>query len=161
MEQLEKRQTEYLNKECLTPLLIFPEGTVTNGKYILKMKKGAFHSLLPLKPLMVHDANQICELSAGSMDLIPHVTKILCFLYHDISVTELPIIRPTEFMFDNYPNKSITEKWEIFAEVVRDIYCEVGGFQKSDKTLRDSVDYYNLVMGITKKPKTDEKPKKD
>ena len=30
------------------------------------------------------------------------------------------------------------EKWEIFDEVEREIYCEIEGFQKSDITLKDS-----------------------
>lgn len=32
------------------PLLIFPEGATTAGDYLLKFKKGAFASLLPIQP---------------------------------------------------------------------------------------------------------------
>lgn len=31
------------------PLLIFPEGTVSNGRYLLSFKRGAFEPLQPVK----------------------------------------------------------------------------------------------------------------
>ena len=40
--QLEQRQKDFYEGRNLTPLLLFPEGTTTNGKYILKFKRGAF-----------------------------------------------------------------------------------------------------------------------
>ena len=61
-------------------------------------------------------------------------------MYH----VELPIIRPTAYMYIHNADLG-EEKWEVFAEVVRRIYCEVGGFISSDKSLRDSK-RYNKVM---------------
>ena len=52
----------------------------------------------------------------------------------------MPVIRPTEYMFKNYSHLG-KEKWEIFAEVVRKIYCEIGGFQSCDMKYRDHLDY--------------------
>ena len=37
----------------IPPLIIFPEGGTTNGKYIIKFKKGAFVSLLPIWPKVI------------------------------------------------------------------------------------------------------------
>ena len=34
------------------PILIFPEGCSTNGKYMIQFKKGAFFSLKPVKPFV-------------------------------------------------------------------------------------------------------------
>ena len=53
LDTLLKRQKDFYNKKSFVKTLIFPEGTTTNGKYIANFKKGAFVSLLPLKPLLV------------------------------------------------------------------------------------------------------------
>lgn len=34
------------------PLIIFPEGTTTNGNFLIRFKRGAFVSLLPVQPLV-------------------------------------------------------------------------------------------------------------
>lgn len=39
-ERIKERQDAFLKKEAHTPLVIFPEGTVTSGKHILKFKRG-------------------------------------------------------------------------------------------------------------------------
>ncbi len=59
-------------------------------------------------------------------------------------------------MYENYSKKhpEITEKWEIFAEVAREIMCKVSGFEISEQTLRDSIDYSDIVGKILK-DKTD------
>lgn len=49
-------------------------------------------------------------------------------------------------MFENY-SQLAREKWQIYAEVVREIYCEVGGFEKSNKTFNDMLDYLTLING--------------
>ena len=48
-------------------------------------------------------------------------------------------------MFKNY-NHFGKEKWEIYAEVVRKIYCEVGGFTESNLGYRDSEEYYYAMV---------------
>ncbi|KAK9839499.1 hypothetical protein WJX81_005850 [Elliptochloris bilobata] len=35
------------------PMLLFPEGTTTNGRYLLPFKKGAFLAGLPLQPVVL------------------------------------------------------------------------------------------------------------
>jgi 1-acyl-sn-glycerol-3-phosphate acyltransferase len=131
--------------------LIFPEGTVTNGHEIIKFKKGCFNALLPLKPLICDTRHPEFELGCGSIDLFPHFARTLCYLYHTVTFTELPVVNPTDYMFSNYKNKEITEKWEIYSEVVRDIYCEAGKFGKSNQHYRDGQEYYKTVMNIKSK----------
>ena len=54
----------------------------------------------------------------------------------------------TRYPYDDYFNTMINkgkEKWEIYAEVAREIYCKIGGFNKSERTLRDSTRYSNSM----------------
>jgi lysophosphatidylcholine acyltransferase/lyso-PAF acetyltransferase len=142
-----------MKKEIDNPLLVFAEGTVTSGKHIMKFKKGAFHSLLPIKPSIINTTLNKYHLSVGAAGLLPHFLKTLCYLYNNIEITELPVMKPNDFMFENYSKShpEITEKWEIYAEVAREIMCKASGMSKTDMTFRESIEYSNLVKGIKKK----------
>lgn len=144
-EQLEKRQKEYYNGKFLAPLDIFPEGTTTNGRYILKFKRGAFYSLLPIKPLIINiNQDDKYHLVCGGGSAVTSYIKNFCHGFNFLYVSEMPVIRPTEYMFEKYGYLS-KEKWEVYAEVVKLIYCEIGGFQGSLMGFRD-MKKYNRIM---------------
>ena len=147
-KQLEQRQKDFYEGKILSPLCLFPEGTTTNGKYILKFKRGAFYNLLPIKPqiiLLGNNLNYSVAIGVGSP--VMNYFRSLCYFGCQINLCELPVIKPTEYMFEKYADLG-EEKWEIFAEVTRKIMCEIGGLTPSDKTFRDSKRYENsLVKG--------------
>ena len=132
--------------KILTPLMIFPEGTITSGKHLLPFKRGAFEGLLPIKPLMVKLNDDCFSISTGALDLYQHVFLTQCFLFHNINVYELPVITPTEEMFQIYKGDK-KEKWEIYSEVVRSIYSEIGGFKLSDSNYEKSLEYCSKIKG--------------
>ena len=147
--ELEKRQKDFYEGKILTPLCLFPEGTTTNGKCILKFKRGAFYSLLPIKPqIILLDNNLNYSVAIGVGSAIMNYFRSLCYFGCKINLCELPVIKPTEYMFEKYSHLG-EEKWEIFAEVTRRIMCEIGGLKPSDKTFRDSKRYENsLYKGV-------------
>ena len=143
--ELEQRQKDFYEGKILSPLCIFPEGTTTNGKYILKFKKGAFYSLLPVKPqiiLLDDDLNYSVAIGVGSTGF--NYFRSLCYFGCKMYLCELPVIKPTEFMWQNFSHLG-TEKWEIFAEVTRKIMCEISKLKPSNKTFRDSKNYENSL----------------
>ena len=138
---LEKRQKDFYDGNILTPLCIFPEGTTTNGKYILKFKRGAFYALLPIKPqifLLDDDLNYSVAIGVGSTGY--NYLRSLSYFGCRMRLCELPVIKPTEYMWNNYSDLG-KEKWEIYAEVTRKIMCEISGLKPSNKTYRDSKKY--------------------
>ena len=147
--QLEERQKAFYEGKYLAPLLLFPEGTTTNGQYILKFKKGAFYHLLPIKPqLTLLNPNANYSVAIGVSSAVFNYFRSLCYFGFDINLCELPVIKPTEYMFEHYSDLG-GEKWEIFAEVTRKIMCEIGGLKPSDKTFRNSKHYErSLVKGV-------------
>ena len=147
--ELEKRQKDFYEGRILSPLCLFPEGTTTNGKYILKFKRGAFYSLLPIKPqIILLDNNLNYSVALGVGSAIMNYFRSLCYFGCKINLCELPVIKPTEYMFEKYSHLG-EEKWEVFAEVTRKIMCEIGGLTPSDKTFRDSKRYENsLYKGV-------------
>ena len=66
--------------------------------------------------------------------------RTLTELYVQTEFIELPIITPNEYMFNHFSSYG-NEKWEIYAEVARDIMYTIGDFKKSDKDLRDKFRY--------------------
>jgi hypothetical protein len=49
-------------------------------------------------------------------------------------------------MFENYSHLG-RSKAEIYSEVIRNIYCEIGEFEKSDKQFRDTLNYLSILYG--------------
>ena len=148
-ELLEERQRDFYEGKILTPLCLFPEGTTTNGRYILKFKRGAFYALLPIKPqIILLNPNVNYSVAIGVSSAVFNYFRSLCYFGCNINLCELPVIKPTEYMFEHYSDLG-SEKWEVFAEVTRKIMCEIGGLKPSDKTFRNNKYYERaLVKGV-------------
>ena len=145
MDDIYIRQKNLLEGKSLAPLAIFPEGTTTSNRHILKFKKGAFYHLLPIKPQIIKiDHNCPLHIACGVQNIFFHSLKIMTYPCIEMGYYDLPVIRPTKYMFDHYSNLG-KEKWEIFAEVTRKIYCEIGGFEESNYGFRD-VDCYERAV---------------
>lgn len=126
-KQIEERQHMCYEGKEDTPLIIYPEGTVTTGKYIISFKRGAFMSLLPIKPMveMIHQDEEF-TLSTGILPLHWHIIMESCYLYHYITFIDLPVIEPNEYMFENFKDFG-KEKWEVYSQVCRHIMSECSG----------------------------------
>ena len=144
-DQLEERQKLFYEGKFLAPLCLFPEGTTSCGRNILKFKKGTFYALLPVKPVIInHYQESSYHLSIGAGSAVLSYIKNFCHSIETLYIIEMPIIRPTEFMFKNYSHLG-KEKWEVFAEVNRKIYSEIGQLEESTFGLRDEKKY-NIAL---------------
>ena len=144
-DQLEERQKLFYEGKFLAPLAMFPEGTTTCGRNILKFKKGTFYALLPVKPIIInHYQESNYHLSIGAGSAVLSYIKNFCHSIATLYFIEMPIIRPTKFMFERYGHLG-NEKWEIYAEVVRKIYSEIGHLEESTFGLRDEKKY-NIAL---------------
>ena len=148
LNEIYQRQIQYYNEKIFIPLLIYPEGTTTCGRNILKFKKGAFAYLLPIKPGIVNiNQEDKHHLASGCQDMLLNTLKFFCCYKVDIYYINMPVIRPTEYMWSNYNNLG-KEKWEIFAEVTRRIYSEIGGLKTCEQGYRESHKYgQSLIKG--------------
>ena len=165
-DSLLSRQKSFYEEQNLSPLVLFPEGTCSCGRNILRFKKGAFYSLLPIKPQIVSvDQKTKYHLSVGASNVILHYVKNLCHFINTIYVAILPTIRATDYMFENYKSFG-KEKWEIYSKVIRKIYSEVGELEETDMGYRDLARYIKAMrtgfydpnenMNFEKKEKKDD-----
>ena len=149
LDKILERQKDYMEGKAVLPLMIFPEGTTTSGRHILKFKKGAFYSLLPIKPNIIHpNLIRNLHLGCGASNVNINYARTLTELYVQTEYIELPIMTPNEYMYTNFASYG-KEKWEIYAEVAREIMCSLGDFKKSDKDLKDSFRYIHILESHT------------
>ena len=140
-----ERQKDYIEGEPVMPFMIYPEGTTTSGRHIIKFKKGAFGSLLPVKAtILFPNLSDEYHLSCGSSDVAMNFFRSLSKLYVKCEYIELPIITPNEYMYTNYAHFG-KEKWEIYAEVSRRIMLEIGNFKDTNVGIRDSFRYFSCI----------------
>ena len=141
LEKIIKRQKDFIEGKPVMPFMIFPEGTTTSGRHLLKFKRGAFYSFLPIKPNIIHpNLNPHFHLGCGSTPVGVNYGRTLTELFVQTEYIELPIMTPNDYMMKNFSSYG-KENWEIYSEVAREIMCELGGFKKSDKHYRDSARY--------------------
>jgi len=70
------------------PLILFPEGVVSNGNQLLTFKKGAFKPLLPLKIILCIYKSELYR-PFYSMMKVPHNSVIMmCLLPIELTLIE-------------------------------------------------------------------------
>ena len=140
-EEITKRQKDFMEGKNVLPFMIFPEGTTNSGRHLLTFKRGAFYSLLPVKPnIILPNINNRFHLGCGSTNVGINYGRTLTELFVQTEFIELPIMTPNEYMYNNFASYG-KEKWEIYKEVAKEILCVIGGFKKSDKEFIDSDRY--------------------
>lgn len=145
LEKIMERQKDYMEGKAIMPIMIFPEGTTSSGRHILKFKKGAFYSFLPIKPNIIHpNLSRNLHLGCGASNVNINYCRTLTELFVQTEYIELPIMTPNEYMYTNFASFG-KEKWKIYAEVSREIMCTLGDFKKSDKNLKDSDRYIHCL----------------
>jgi 1-acyl-sn-glycerol-3-phosphate acyltransferase len=127
---MQKRSKDYLqltdeNKPLPPRLMVFPEGTTTNGYQLLQFHSGAFVGGHPVQPVMLrypykHYNNAWVE----SSFVASHVYQLLAQVFQQIEVTHFPYYYPT-----------VQEKADpvLYTNNVRRLMCE-GANMKIDQT---------------------------
>ena len=70
LDEIVERQKNFYEGKPVMPFMIYPEGTTTSGRHLLRFKKGAFASLLPIKATILKpNLSDKYHLSCGSSDV--------------------------------------------------------------------------------------------
>jgi lysophosphatidylcholine acyltransferase/lyso-PAF acetyltransferase len=118
-------------------LVIYPEGTTTNGTCILPFKKGAFMAETTYKPVVLKysDRNSFStSYDCIRLDSLIFMNLSWCFMR--ATVLDLPEFQPNEYLFKKHADKG-KERWEIIAWALRDIMSKAGKLRKNELKIRD------------------------
>ncbi|MEW5304401.1 MAG: hypothetical protein WDW36_007012 [Sanguina aurantia] len=78
------------------PMLLFPEGTTSNGLHLLPFKSGAFLAGVPLQPIILEYGVQGRVSPAWeSIDAARHLFLLLCEPVHTLTCYKLPVYTPS------------------------------------------------------------------
>lgn len=77
-------------------MMLFPEGTTTNGNYLLPFKTGAFLSQTPVQPVILRYPYTRFSPAWDSISGVRHVVFLFCQFINHLEVVWLPIYFPSE-----------------------------------------------------------------
>ncbi|WOL11806.1 lysophospholipid acyltransferase LPEAT1 isoform X1 [Canna indica] len=127
------------HKNKLFPMmLLFPEGTTTNGDYLLPFKSGAFLAKVPVLPVILRYPYNRLSPAWDSISGVRHVFFLLCQFVNHIEVIHLPIY---------YPSEQEKEDPKLYATNVRKLMATEGNLTLSDIGLAEKRIYHAMLNG--------------
>ncbi|KAJ3687000.1 hypothetical protein LUZ61_016164 [Rhynchospora tenuis] len=124
-----------LNRHCPV-VMIFPEGTTTNGEYLLPFKTGAFLGGAPVLPIIIKYPYQRLSLAWESISGVPHAILVLCQWINYLDVIKLPMY---------YPSEEEKKNPQIYAINVRKLISREGELILSESGLAEKRDYLAML----------------
>ncbi|KAG2438115.1 hypothetical protein HXX76_005724 [Chlamydomonas incerta] len=141
MAQLVKERMErkYELGSAELPMMLFPEGTTTNNKYIMPFKRGAFVAGVPVQPLVLKYRGS--SRFSPTWDAMPghhHIFLILTEPSFGVSVHVLPLYVPSQ-----------EEKADpaLYAENVRQMMVKYTKIPSCEDTFADKLEFFKYVTG--------------
>ncbi|KAK4429159.1 Lysophospholipid acyltransferase LPEAT1 [Sesamum alatum] len=120
-------------------MMLFPEGTTTNGDYLLPFKTGAFLAKAPVLPIILRYPYQRFSPAWDSISGARHVILLLCQFVNYMEVTRLPVYRPSELE---------KEDPKLYAENVRKLMAQEANLILSDIGLAEKRVYHAALNGL-------------
>uniref|UniRef100_A0A6B2L2F7 EF-hand domain-containing protein n=1 Tax=Arcella intermedia TaxID=1963864 RepID=A0A6B2L2F7_9EUKA len=129
-DQIHNRAQKAAEDSRYFPILIFPEGTTTNGKSLICFKIGAFSSGLPVQPVCLSYPNRYCDVSwtMNAPNIFFQMIKMMSQFANYMKVDFLP---------PYYPNEQEKSDPQLYANNVRKLMAEKLRVTTSNHTFED------------------------
>jgi 1-acyl-sn-glycerol-3-phosphate acyltransferase len=147
--EIQKRVDQFMSGEHLKPLVIFPEGTVGNGKELLTFKKGAFTHGTPIKIFALrYDTDQTKVYgSIGNIDSLLILLILYSQTFNRIEIIEFEDNFDPWWVYQKYKtNKDDPKAWEYVAQEIRQLIATAGGFRCTSGNYREIKDFYDKSL---------------
>jgi len=122
------------------PLLLFPEGTTSNGRFLLPFRTGAFLAGVPVQPVVLKFRTPARGLNPSweTISARRHLFYLMAQPFHALTVLELPVYVPS-------PAEQADPA--LYARGVREAMMAAGDFAPMDATIEDKWEYQALLAG--------------
>ncbi|XP_019153333.1 PREDICTED: lysophospholipid acyltransferase LPEAT1-like isoform X2 [Ipomoea nil] len=134
-----ERIKEAHQDELAPKIMLFPEGTTTNGDFLLPFKTGAFLSKAPVLPVILRYPYQRFSPAWESISGSRHVLLLLCQFINYMEVIWLPVYCPSQQEKDDP---------KLYAENVRRLMAREGNMIMSDIGLAEKRVYHAALNGL-------------
>ena len=126
------------------PLILYPEGGTTNGTHLIKFKKGAFHALHSIQPILIRYSSPFLSYENCIYNFFAQ--SVLCSTcpLTRVYISEMPVFKPNEYFFKNHQREG-EEKWETYARVIRDLMSQESGMKIMDVTIEEKFKYREYI----------------
>ena len=135
---------ELAERDEATPLIVHPEGGTTNGRALIKFKKGAFAALKSVKPCGIKYWSNLMPIPSGAIPFESHCWLMGLNIYSTCDVQELPTFKPNQYLWDNHMKEG-EDKVTCYSRVVRNIMAEEFGFTLAEINMEEKFDYRHLI----------------
>lgn len=143
LEYIKTRTERVAKYGDIAPLLIFPEGTITNGRVLMGFKKGAFFSGDPIK-IYILKYNTEFQVITSLININPLYSFIINILqlWNEIEIYEYEDHFDPEYVYNKYNiSKEDPDSWEKVAKEVKSLMIFLSGFRSSEDNFRDTLDF--------------------
>ncbi len=124
---MREQEKQYDADHTRSRLVIFPEGTTTNGTSLIHFHKGAFMNGSPVKPIMFHYAYRHFNPAWDTIPFYSWLPRMLCQLYHSCTIVHFPVY---------YPSELEKQRPELYARNVRAWMCRGMNYAVPGKNLQ-------------------------
>nr|AZM65198.1 lysophospholipid acyltransferase 7 [Vitellaria paradoxa] len=133
----ERVREAYQNKFA-PMMMLFPEGTTTNGDFLLPFKTGAFLSKAPVLPVILRYPYERFSPAWESISGVRHVLFLLCQFVNYLEVVWLPVY---------YPSQQEKDDPKLYADNVRRLMAREGNLILTDVGLAEKRIYLAALDG--------------
>eukprot|EP00741_Cyanophora_paradoxa_P004648 tig00000821_g4511.t1 len=131
-------QRQNANAADFPPLCIYPEGTTTNGDFLVRFSTGAFRAGKPVQVLCLRYPYQKFCPAWESMDIHLHLFRMLTQVRNYVEVTFLPVYTPSE---------EERKEPQLYASNVRLVMADHLGQPVTEHVYRHKVAFLKLLAG--------------
>ncbi|MED6197389.1 Lysophospholipid acyltransferase lpeat1 [Stylosanthes scabra] len=134
-----ERIREAHQNESAPLMMLFPEGTTTNGEYLLPFKTGGFLAKAPVLPVILRYHYKRFSPAWDSISGVRHVIFLLCQFVNYMEVIRLPVY---------YPSQQEKDDPKLYANNVRRLMATEGNLILSDIGLAEKRIYHAALNGL-------------
>jgi len=119
------------------PIVVFPEGTTTNGTALTTFKSGAFVAGRPVQPILIRYRHKWFNPSWETIVFTEHVFKLLSQVYNAVELIELPVYDPSQ-----HPEATPRQH----AQNVRELMAAAEELPMVDTNRHVKLCYHNIIL---------------